>query len=105
LQHRRDSQEPYALLGHHPVIPIPLQIEVQLQRRRLRLRIAAISLATLRCPTVATLVMVLFVGVVSWRDLSPLVAILFILAMGLRMAAVPMLVLEIRLGSCIASNI
>jgi hypothetical protein len=44
------------------------------------------------------------VGVVSRIDLSPLVAVLFMLAMGLLMAAVLMLALEIRLGSRIASN-
>jgi heme/copper-type cytochrome/quinol oxidase subunit 1 len=72
------------LLGYDPVIPIALQIEWQLQRRRLHLSIAAISLATLSFLTVATL---------------------FMLAMGLLMAVVLMLVLEIRLGSRIASNI
>jgi hypothetical protein len=104
LQHRRESEERNALLGHDPVIPIQLQIELQLQRRRLRLSIAAISLATLSFLTVATVVMLLFVGVVSRIDLSPLVAVLFMLAMGLLMAAVLMLALEIRLGSRIASN-
>jgi hypothetical protein len=48
--------------------------------------------------------MLLFVGVVARIDLSAVVAVLFMLAMGLLMAAVFTLVLEIRLGSRIASN-
>lgn len=71
---------------------------------RLRLCIAAITLATLSFLTVATLVMLLFVGVVSRIDLSPVVAVLFMLAMGLLMAAVLMLVLEIRLASRLVSR-
>ena len=70
----------------------------------LRLSIVAITLATLSFFTVASLVMLLFVGVVSRIDLSPLVAGLFMLAMGLLMAAVLMLVLEIRLGSRLVSQ-
>jgi hypothetical protein len=101
---RREREVQQRVLGHEPVIPPPLQFEWQLQRRRLRLCIAAITLATLSFLTVATLVMLLFVGVVSRIDLSPLVAVLFMLAMGLLMAAVLMLVLEIRLGSRLASR-
>ncbi|QVL51741.1 MAG: DUF2721 domain-containing protein [Cyanobium sp. M30B3] len=104
LQHRRDHDAQERLLGHAPEIPPALRIELQLQRRRLRLSIAAITLATLSFLTVASLVMLLFVGVVTRFDLSPLVAVLFMLAMGLLMAAVLTLVLEIRLGSRIASN-
>jgi len=104
LQQRREREGQQRMLGHDPVIPPTLQFELQLQRRRLRLCIAAITLATLSFLTVATLVMLLFVGVVSRIDLSLLVAILFMLAMGLLMAAVLMLVLEIRLGSRLASN-
>jgi hypothetical protein len=42
--------------------------------------------------------------VVTRLDLAPLVALLFILAMGLLMTAVLLLVLEIRLGSYLASQ-
>jgi hypothetical protein len=92
------------LLGHAPELSPALRHELQLQRRRLRLVIAAITLATLSFLTVATLVILLFVGVVTGIDLSAVVAVLFMLAMGLLMAAVFTLVLEIRLGSRIASN-
>jgi hypothetical protein len=100
LQHRRDQEAQEHLLEVSPA----LRHELQLQRRRLRLVIAAITLATLSFLTVATLVMLLFVGVVARIDLSAVVAVLFMLAMGLLMAAVFTLVLEIRLGSRIASN-
>jgi hypothetical protein len=95
-EHRRDRQT-------HDCPPAP-GLEITLQRRRLRLVIAAISLATLSFLSVATLVMLLFVGVVARFDLSPLVAALFMLAMGLLMASVSLVVLEIRLGSRIAST-
>lgn len=101
---RRERETQQRVLGHEPMVPPPLQFELQLQRRRLRLCIAAITLATLSFLTVSTLVMLLFVGVVSRIDLSPVVAVLFMLAMGLLMAAVLMLVLEIRLGSRLASS-
>ncbi len=104
LQLRRDLDAQERQLGHAPEISPALLYELQLQRRRLRLAIVAITLATLSFLTVATLVMLLFVGVVSRIDLSPLVAVLFMLAMGLLMAAVLMLVLEIRLGSRLASR-
>ena len=104
LQHRRDREAQERLLGHAPEVSPDLRHELQLQRRRLRLVIAAITLATLSFLSVATLVMLLFVGVVAQIDLSAVVAVLFMLAMGLLMAAVFTLVLEIRLGSRIASN-
>lgn len=104
LQHRRDQEAQERLLGHAPEVSPALRHELQLQRRRLRLVIAAITLATLSFLIVATLVMLLFVGVVARIDLSAVVAVLFMLAMGLLMAAVFTLVLEIRLGSRIASN-
>jgi hypothetical protein len=101
---RREREARQRVLGHEPELPLPLQFELRLQRRRLRLCIAAITLATLSFLTVATLVMLLFVGVVSRIDLSPVVAVLFMLAMGLLMAAVLMLVLEIRLASRLVSR-
>jgi hypothetical protein len=101
---RRERETRQRVLGHEPELPLPLQFELRLQRRRLRLCIAAITLATLSFLTVATLVMLLFVGVVSRIDLSPVVAVLFMLAMGLLMAAVLMLVLEIRLASRLVSR-
>jgi hypothetical protein len=104
LQHRREQEAQTRMLGHAPEVPQDLLRELQLQRRRLRLAIVAITLATLSFFTVASLVMLLFVGVVSRIDLSPLVAGLFMLAMGLLMAAVLMLVLEIHLGSRLASR-
>jgi hypothetical protein len=104
LQHRRDWETQERLLGHEPEIPAALRTELHLQRRRLRLAIVAITLATLSFLSVASLVMLLFVGVVARVDISPLVAVLFMLAMGLLMAAVLTLVLEIRLGSRLASS-
>ena len=103
LQHRRDREAQERLLGQEPEVPDALRRELHLQRRRLRLAIVAITLATLSFLSVASLVMLLFVGVVARIDLSPLVASLFMLAMGLLMAAVLTLVLEIRLGSRLAS--
>ena len=104
LQHRRDQDAQERQLGHPPEIAPAVRNELQLQRRRLRFSLLAITLATLSFLTVATLVMLLFVGVVARIDLSPLVAILFMLAMGLLMASVTMLVLEIRLGTRVASR-
>lgn len=104
LLHRREREAQARTLGHEPELTPALRAELQLQRRRLRLSIVAITLATLSFFTVASLVMLLFVGVVSRIDLSPLVAGLFMLAMGLLMAAVLMLVLEIRLGSRLVSQ-
>jgi hypothetical protein len=104
LHHRREREAQRQLLGHEQQIPADLREELELQRRRLRLVIASVTLATLSFLTVATLVMLLFVGVVARIDLSALVALLFMLAMALLMAAVCTLVLEIRLGSRLASR-
>lgn len=104
LAHRRDQAALARGLGT-AAPPTPLeQTELNLQRRRLRLAMRAITLATLSFLSVASVVMLLFVGVVTRQDVSPLVALLFMVAMGLLMAAVSLLVLEIRLGNRIASN-
>lgn len=102
--HRRERAALARDLGVAPELPQPVQAELTLQRRRLRLAIRAITLATLSFLSVATLIMLLFVGVVARLNVSPLVAVLFMVAMGLLMAAVSVLVLEIRLGSRIANT-
>jgi uncharacterized membrane protein len=76
-----------------------LQAELLLHRRRMTLASAAFACATTSFLLVATVVMVLFLSTVATIDLTPLVALLFVLAMGSLMTAVLLLLREVMLGN------
>ena len=76
-----------------------LQGELQMHRRRMTLASAAFACATTSFLLVATVVMVLFLSTLATHDLTPLVALLFVLAMGSLMTEVLLLLREVQLGS------
>jgi uncharacterized membrane protein len=76
-----------------------LQWELLLHRRHMTLASAAFASATTSFLLVATVVMVLFLSTVATIDLTPLVALLFVLAMGSLMTAVLLLLREVQLGN------
>jgi uncharacterized membrane protein len=73
--------------------------ELLLHRRRMTLASAAFASATTSFLLVAMVVMVLFLSTLATIDLTPLVALLFVLAMGSLMTAVLLLLREVQLGS------
>ena len=75
------------------------QGELLLHRRRMTLASAAFALATTSFLLVATVVMVLFLSTLATIDLTPVVALLFVLAMGSLMTAVLLLLREVQLGN------
>ncbi len=72
--------------------------QLMLQRRRMEQSSRAIGLATLSFLLVAAVVAALFLGTLIPFNLTPVVATLFVLAMGALMGAVILLLLEVRLG-------
>lgn len=72
--------------------------ELGLLRRRMRLVSRAIALTTFSYLLVALVVVLLFISATPHLDLSPLVAPLFVLAMGALMVAVLLLLREVQLG-------
>ncbi|WP_216904592.1 DUF2721 domain-containing protein [Synechococcus sp. CCY 9618] len=73
--------------------------ELATHRRRMALASGAFTCAATSFLLVATVVMVLFLSTLAAIDLTPLVASLFVLAMGSLMAAVTLLLREVRLGN------
>ena len=73
--------------------------ELLLHRRRMNLASAAFTFATSSFLLVATVVMVLFLSTLATIDLTPLVALLFVLAMVALMTAVLLLLREVELGN------
>ncbi|MCP9798603.1 DUF2721 domain-containing protein [Cyanobium sp. Lug-B] len=76
-----------------------LQEELMLHRRRMFMASRAFACATTSFLLVATVVVVLFVSTLATMDVTPLVAVLFVLAMGSLMTAVVLLLREVQLGS------
>ncbi|KEF43254.1 MAG: hypothetical protein ER33_00485 [Cyanobium sp. CACIAM 14] len=73
--------------------------ELWLHRRRMTLASKAFTCAASSFLLVATVVVVLFLSTLAAIDLTPLVALLFMLAMGSLMAAVVLLLREVQLGN------
>jgi hypothetical protein len=76
-----------------------LQAEFLLHRRRMILASRAFACATTSFLLVAMVVVLLFLSTLATVDLTPLVALLFMLAMGALMTAVVLLLREVQLGS------
>jgi uncharacterized membrane protein YGL010W len=76
-----------------------LQGELLLHRRRMGLASRAFACAATSFLLVALVVVVLFLSTLATIDLTPLVALLFVLAMGSLMAAVVLLLREVQLGN------
>jgi hypothetical protein len=76
-----------------------LQGELTLHRRRMTLASRAFACAATSFLLVATVVVVLFLSTLATIDLTPLVALLFVMAMGSLMTAVVLLLREVQLGS------
>lgn len=81
-----------------------LQKELLVHRRRMNLAAQAFTFAAISFLLVATVVMVLFLSTLASIDLTPLVAGLFVLAMGSLMTAVVLLLREVQLGSLALRN-
>ncbi len=75
-----------------------LLAELALQRRRMGLASRAFATAATSFLMVAIVVMVLFLSTLASIDLTPLVATLFMLAMGCLMVAVLLLLREVQLA-------
>ncbi len=76
-----------------------LEGELAMHRRRMGLASRAFACATTSFLLVAMVVMVLFLSTLASIDLTLLVTLLFVLAMGSLMAAVTLLLREVQLGS------
>lgn len=76
-----------------------LQEELTLHRRRMTLASRAFACAANSFLLVATVVVVLFLSTLATIDLTPLMALLFVLAMGSLMTAVLLLLREVQLGN------
>ena len=76
-----------------------LQLELLIHRRRMGLAAQAFTCATTSFLLVASVVVVLFLSTLATIDLTPLVALLFVLAMGTLMVAVVLLLREVQLGN------